>query len=354
MDYFVTRIQHACAILSCFLTFTLEDIPCAFGEEARATTVDSQKRADLAFLSSILAKSDFQNVFFDFTLVETHKSRGTSHSRVVYWCNGTQVLSGRPDSLFKIEYAPRNTVWEDGAAPYLQEETTIAYNGHLWIEVLYKSGPIGATATCNLAEISESRPRRFERPRWNSGEDFFIGHATFNGKQTIGQFLEALSRLPDQAKLEFARLLNIEHDSSAGIIKIVMALPSDNPTQISELWLDLKRDGALQKNTIRVQRRDGGWFETKAEVLEFSEVSGFHFPSRARRTVRSPERETVVDFTATNYRLIDKGAGLYEVALPPGTRVSDSRIDRTFVVERGAFTDAAFVVGPDPSSEKIP
>ena len=138
----------------------------------------------------LLKKAQFRNVVFDFTIVQKSADAGGAKPQINYWSSGKMWLCGESNSLLKIAYSPRTTVWLNGPSPYLEEEETIAYNGKYWLQLTDKSGPIHSMYPVRSARITDTCPAAYKAPRWDSAENFLVTHATFINDLTLEKALQ--------------------------------------------------------------------------------------------------------------------------------------------------------------------
>ncbi len=66
--------------------------------------------------------------------------------------------------------------------------------------------------------------------------------------------------------------------------------------------------------------------------MQYVDVNGLWFPSWATRIVRSGQTEFSLEFTATNFKIVEDSKDLYEVKLKPGTHVIDKIVNTKFTV----------------------
>jgi hypothetical protein len=288
-----------------------------------------------------LKASTFQNVKFNFSIVETKKQAGDEKAVPVFWSNGTMTVSGQLNSLIKVSYNRYTSVWLNGASPYMQKEQSFAYNGQYWITLVNKSGPINSLDPIRRAEISEKCPKMWEWPRWGTGENFFVNYAEFSNQLqpfnnlTLQQLLSRISSAPmgDYATTDFLQSFSIsEEEGNLVKVSLKLAAPINTTT---EMWLDMEKGGALKKYKYQhLTSPDKGWRIIEDIVEEYAHKGNNWFPTKAKRVLKTAEKEVAIDFVASNYEVVNDAANLYETSLEPGTHVTDARTNASFVVGR--------------------
>lgn len=243
-------------------------------------------------------------------------------------------LAGEPNSLIKVNYSPMTISWENGAAPFLQQEVAFSNNGAYWTTNVRKKGPMNEMSLMNTAEITEKCPTSFEEPRLDGVEQFLVSHAIFFGRSTLKQALDQVFSLPSAALPQVTKYYTIREEGSFIIISFQASHPITEGESIhTEMWVDLSKGGALKqwrserKSTSRAT-------ESTVEVTvdEYANVNGLWFPTRASRHYKDSDGEVKVEFRASHYTTKDDGSKLYDITLVPGTQVSDKRTNINFVV----------------------
>lgn len=228
-------------------------------------------------------------------------------------------LNGKPNSLVKVTYTPDTSRWVDGAAPYYQENKTVAYNGKYWICEITDSGAVNAMTHNPSAVVTGTCPNDWSPTGWNTGEIFFVTHAPFHHIGPDGNYPSVAQVVKDELSWPSwlqpflpGPVLRVTDDND--IIKISMEPSNFSP----EIWLDMQKGGALKK--LITKYKD---FTEEITVESFQEVNGIWFPSKGTRVFKSDKNETKMEFSASNFFMIDSDQGLYEVKLDPKCRVEN-------------------------------
>jgi len=281
----------------------------------------------------VIKEAKFKNIGLDFSMVETEIFDSDKSQKTNYWSSGKMFLLGEPDSLIKITYSPRTTTWIDGPSPYLQENQTIAYNGKYWLQLTDKSGPINSMEAIRTATISESCPPAWTAPRWDSGENFLVTHCSFLANLTLEKVLQNLiDAQPEVLIGYYSKICSIKEEGDLMRISIQRP-PSQTQNKIAEMWIDLKKGGALKRFVSKkTDFADPAWFEKEVVVEDYAKVNGCWFPKKAILKFKNKERQLKLDFTASNFELFDESSNIYEVKLEPGTRVTDQRTKTSFII----------------------
>jgi len=301
--------------LSRFLLFVL----CFLATLHQGISSESPSRATIARLKDSLAKNAFKNLCFDFTIVESKKTAGQKNFSITGWDCGKMWLNGKPNSLVKVTYAPCTTLWEGGGAPYYQENKTIAYNGKYWICEITDSGAVDAMTHHPEAVVTGSCPNDWSPTGWSTGEVFFVTHAPFSHFQpdninpSVTQVVKNELSWPSWLRPFLpGPALRVTEDND--IIKISMEPSNFSP----EIWLDMQKGGALKKLITKHKEST-----EEITVESYKEVNGIWFPVKGTRVFKSATHETKMEFTASNFTLIDSDQGLYEVKLDPKCHVEN-------------------------------
>ena len=295
----------------------------------------------------LLKKARFRNVAFDFSMVQKSAEAGNNEPQVNYWSSGKMWFGGESNSLLKISYRPRTTVWLNGPSPYLEQEETIAFNGKYWLLLTNKSGPIHSMFPIRTATITDTCPAGYKFPRWDSAENFLVTHAAFINNLTLEKTLQSCIIAPiippppadapagagAAAAAEFvgyyAKILNIEKEGD--LWKVSYTDQEHN----AEIWIDSNKSGAIKRYVITTQNKSSpGWYEMEDVIESYTELKGLWLPTKATRRFKNRSRELVLEYSASNFELIDDSSNLFEIKLEPGTRVSDERNNTKFIIGR--------------------
>lgn len=310
------------------------------GEKSSFTPLAPTVLESLKKLREVLSKGDYPNVSFDFRLVEKTKEGEETRFSASYWSSGTATWEGKASSLIRVDYNPEVKTWENGAEPFLETYSSFSYNGKQWTTLERSMGMIGRPFETNVARISAEPPQGFKSPRAGTGEMFFAPHARF-GHLPLSQFIEyyidmisKFFKTPQKAEELFSKFLSIEIEDKSGLIRISLAMPSrETATQFSEMWIDPRRGGALVRSSRVSKSSKGQWIICEDVVTEFKRVGNTWFPAKGIRTDKRPDRETQLHFSGENFKILPAREGLYDISFKPGTEVTDTRTNTTYVVD---------------------
>lgn len=302
-------------------------------EMAASPNIEEQVKL-LKQLVDVLAKGFFKNITLDFASVVSKRTSNAPDWRATSWSCGDICLAGEPNSLIKINYTPMTITWENGAAPFLQEEMAFSNNGAYWTTNVRKKGPINAMSLRNTAEITEKCPARFEAPRINGIEQFLVSHAIFFGISTLKQTLDEVLSMPSAALPQIMKNFTVRKEGSFIIISCQASNPvSEGESIQAEMWVDLSKGGVLKQwRSERKSPLKNRENTVEVTVDEYANVNGLYFPTRASRYYKDSDGEVKVEFRASHYTTKDDGSKLYDITLVPGTQVSDKRTNINFVV----------------------
>jgi hypothetical protein len=285
-------------------------------------------------LVDVLAKGSFKNITLDFASVVSKRTSNDPDWQATSWSWGDMCLASEANSLIKVSYTPMTLTWENGAAPFLQEEMAFSNNGSYWTTNVRKRGPINAMSLRNTAEITEKCPARFEAPRINGVEQFLVSHAIFSGNSTLKQTLDEVLGMPPAALPQIMKNYTVRKEGSFIIVSCQASDPMTKGESIrAEMWVDLSKGGVLKQ--WRSERKSPSKKrESTVEVTvdECANINGLWFPTRASRHYKDSDGEVKVEVRASHYTTKDDGSKLYDITLVPGTQVRDKRTNTNFVV----------------------
>lgn len=287
-------------------------------------------------LAEILKRQVFTNITLDFSSVVSKKANTDSVPHTTSWSCGEIYLSGEPNSLIKVNYTPRTITWENGAAPFLQEELAFSNNGAYWTTNVRKKGPINAMSPRNTAEITEKCPAGFQSPRLNGVEQFLVSHAIFFGRSTLREELDRVLSVPAETLPQILKDYSIKKKGDLLIISCRACNPISPGDSISaEMSIDLSKGGALKNWRCETTSGSKGNESTvEVTVDEYTNVNGLWFPTKASRNFQDAKGQVKVEFAAKNYAIRNDSEHLYDIPLTPGTQVVDKRTGINFVVGR--------------------
>jgi len=274
---------------------------------------------DLDDLSKALEKMPTTDSVLEF--------KNTTHEYV--YPNGKETLHSRHNlhvwldiksGKVKAKFDPYIVAWESSKTGYLERYCTINYNGKYWVESISNSGEAGDASEKNRAEITTDRPWKLSES--STLEGFLPQSMKVYGDLNWSQFMSEPFR---KASMSFektkdgkdlfkyqdihtsveitgnfsAPLTVTEHKYSANL-----SSPPDGQIVITKKMGDFMEFGALGKMPQKMERTyvKGGKLKSK-EIVEI-EFIGLH-----------PHDEKI-----------------FEVNVPEGWRVEDTRFDISFKV----------------------
>ncbi|MFA6176434.1 MAG: hypothetical protein WC765_07640 [Phycisphaerae bacterium] len=335
MNHFHPRItgRFFISIITATLV-VVADVKKSIAEEVMASpNVEGQVKL-FKQLVDVMAKGSFKNITLDFSSVVSKRTSNDPDWRVTSWSWGDICLASEPNSLIKVNYTPMTLTWENGAAPFLQEEMAFSNNGSYWTTNVRKRGPINAMSLRNTAEITEKCPARFEAPRINGVEQFLVSHAVFFGNSTLKQTLDEVLSMPPVALPQIMKNYTVRKEGSFIIVSCQASDPMTKGESIrAEMWVDLSKGGVLKQwRSERKSPSKNGESTVEVTVDEYANINGLWFPTRASRHYKDSVGEVKVEFRASHYTTKDDGSKLYDITLVPGTQVCDKRTNTNFVV----------------------
>ena len=282
-------------------------------------------------IEALITQQESQPITFGFRMVTSDVSidkQNVIKLNPTNWRWGKMTYSFRLDAPIKVDYENDVSIWENGKTQYVNKINTIAYNGEYWISFVTGQGPLGLEVHSPQAVITADCPKNFHAPRWGTPELFFPTTALLWKED-----MTLIKWLKERSDWDVSLL-------KSGILEITITDSKISPC--TSVIVDI--DPAHAFRLVKIQRNfnlskpGDERFSINDEVLSYIDISSLSIPAKCKRSlIQAGNTTRIVDCELYDPKLhIDGEKGIFDLALKPGTIVTDKRFNTTFTVGRSA------------------
>lgn len=269
----------------------------------------------------------------------------------------TVLREGPASSKCKIEYANAVTQWHDGAAPFFQEQYSLAYNGVFGTSARYKIGPLGSLHDYNVGAILSQIPVELTAYRVPLGDDALLGLARFQvgSRQSIFDWITNADSQGQSSKV--SRDLNILKGPGKSELEIVAtdggwreSIVADLDTGCitsRKLWASTSEN---QKQQLLSEVKSAGFIPVCDSISIPTSIEYIYY-DEARKDGTPKNRDV---FSIKDVRINTVPTDAFTIAFPIGFVVSDERVGTRIIVDKDPRIIAEKIKSEIPVQSGLP
>jgi hypothetical protein len=271
--------------------------------------------------------------------VETRASQSETWQRTPVCCSVTAWLKPDAERKARVDVHKNVMKWENGAAPYIEENYSVSYDGQVGKTLINTTSHSGKSTAIKQASIIPNAPERLRAKSIDSCTGARYTLQFFFGEGDNFKAFSELFRVSISPKALEANVFEVTREEFQNVDCIKFNLGGRDWGHLS-YWLDPSRGFAfLGHDNVAILKDGKESVISRIRVQQLKEVAeNVWWPTEA--TIESDPREPNDPYNRTVYKATKVVANdpnfdesVFSTAFPKGYTVDDKITGKTYVVD---------------------